>query len=110
MAKQSLTFTQSGEGWETTFAATGETQTLWLNRTSTSGTDRGFRIIAALDDEQITIGEYPSDGKTDLHFTVREEPDITIRLVSECPVETAYIFVAEEEVENSEENESEQQS
>lgn len=110
MAKQELTFTKQGEGWETTFAATGETQTLWINRTDAPRTGRGLKIIATMDDEQITIGEYPSDGKTDLHFTVREEPDITIRLVSECPVETAYIFVAEEEVENSEENESEQQS
>lgn len=97
MAKQELTFTKQGEVWETTFAATGETQTLWINRTDAPRTGRRLKIIATMDDEQITIGEYPSDSKTNLHFTVREEPDITIRLVSECPVKTAYILGTEDE-------------
>lgn len=93
MAKQQLEITKQGDVWIATFAATGETQTVWLERKNATRTGRGLSINAVLDGNAINIGHYPGDSTADLHFTVREESGISIQIVSQCEIENAYLFV-----------------
>ena len=109
MARQQLQFTQDGDVWKATFAATGETQTVWLDRKNASKTRRGLFINAVMDGNAICIGQYGSDSRTDLHFTVREEPGIYIQLVSQCEIDAAYLFVPDtEEEQDDDQNDDDQ--